>query len=221
MSLADSIALTTLANARDELGLVDSASDVRLQRMILTASAAIAENLNRELRKESTTEKVRPNDAQKIVLKKTPIVSITTITIDGAELASSGYEVDDADAGTLWRDGGWPAMSLLVEGAAGGDVVPNSDKKRISVTYVAGYVLPNDTVGTRNLPYDLEQACLLTVVSLFRARGQDRRIASEALGDASVAYRQINPAIGLGEGGIIPDEAMPLLAPHRRVVFAP
>jgi len=141
------------------------------------------------------------------------------VAVDSTTLDADSYEIEDADAGILQRDSGWNARNRDVPGAAGGDIVPRTDKRRITVVYVGGYVLPNDSTGTRNLPYDIEQACILTVTSLFRRRGSDRLVSSESLGDYSVSYRNPNSAIGLGAGGIIPDEAMPLLEPYRRTVM--
>jgi hypothetical protein len=63
----------------------------------------------------------------------------------------------------------------------------------------------------------LEEACLLTCVASYRARGRDQSIVSQSLLSASVTYAgsTVNTGIGRG-GGIIPDNAVALLDLFRR-----
>jgi len=213
-------ALTTVATLADELALStpDAGSEkARLERYINMASGAIEQFCEREFQQKSRALRLPGSGTLHLVLPATPLVSITSIVDDGTTVDASTYRIEDAAAGIVVGDTIW-RQADLVAGIAH-DVVPGTGKALLVVTYVAGYVLPNDA-GTRDLPYDLEQAALITAVSLYRSRGADRRIASEAVGDASVTYAGANTAIGRGEGGIIPDDAVALLKPYRRVVMA-
>jgi hypothetical protein len=217
MALASN-ALTTTATLADELGITPAAGDVaRLERYINQASEAIERFLGRKLQKTTRTEKLAPSGTLRLVLANTPLSSITSIVEDGTTVDSDDYAIEDAEAGIVVADEVWGSNDL-VHGIAQ-DAVRGTGKRDIVVTYIGGYVLPNDG-GTRDLPHDIEAACLITAASLYRARGADRRIASEAVGDASVTYGGVNTAIGRGAGGIIPDEAAVLLQAYRRVVMA-
>lgn len=217
MSLTDAVAFTTVATMRDELGLADSSQDVRLERYILQASAAIEGYCDRKLRKTATTERLQATGTRRLVLARRPLVSIASIVMDDETLDTDGYEIQDADAGIVYREDGWPRVDAVVVGSIARDPIAGTAKVDIVATYTGGYVLPNDATGTRDLPYDIESACILTVVSLYRGRGRDRSVASKATGDASITFRNPNSVIGVGAAGIIPDEAAVLLAKYRRI----
>lgn len=217
MSLTDAVAFTTVATMRDELGLADSSQDARLERYILQASAAIEGYCDREFRKTATTERLQASGTTRLVLARRPLVSIASIVMDDETLDTDGYEIQDADAGIVYREDGWPRIDAVVAGSIGLDPIAGTAKADIVATYTGGYVLPNDATGTRNLPYDIEQACILTVTSLYRGRGRDRSVASKATGDASISYRNPNAIIGVGAAGVIPDEAAVLLSKYRRI----
>lgn len=217
MSLENLVALTTLANAKDELGLTDSSQDDRVERYILQASSACQGFTDRDFRKESTVERLQGSGTRRLVLSRTPVVSITSVVIDGETIDASEYEIEDAAAGVLYRESGWPRIDAVVVGSIARDAIAGTAKRDVVVTYTGGYVLPNDSPGTRDLPQDVEAACILTVVSMYRGRGRDRAVASKGTGDASVSYRLPNSIIGVGGGGVIPDEAAVMLAKYRRI----
>lgn len=209
-------ALTTVATMESELGLAAGSATTLLERYINTASAAIERWLGRDLRRETRTEKYRAPRGARLLLRTVPVASITGITDDGVALPADSYAIESAGAGILFAPGGWPNRDPFVPRSIAGDVMVGLGQATLEVTYVAGYVLPNDS-GTRDLPYDIEEACILTVTSRYRSRGRDRTIASKGVGDASVGYRLPNAIIGVDQGGIIPTEATTLLAPYRRI----
>lgn len=217
IDLADSIALTTLATVKDELGITATTWDEALKRRILVASEAIAGHCNRTFRRAEVTETLRPSGAQVIVLSRTPVVEIASITEGGRTIAASEYVLQNAAAGMVFRDAGWPARQPWLVGVSL-TPIPGTGAADIEVTYTGGYVLPNDTSGTRDLPHDLEQACIETVKSLHLGAGRDRLVVGESLGAASVTYAGVNTATGRGAGGIIPDEVLPQLAKYVRAV---
>lgn len=220
-------ALTILDTVKDDLDLAGSTRDARLTRMIAAASDAIEAYCQRPFGKATVTEKYQPSGTPLLCLNRTPILSITQVKYDGAVIDADSYEIEDAAAGLLRKKYGvWPAADLAVGGSASQDGVPGTGRKLIEVTYVGGYVLPKDATNEtpRTLPYTIEQACLMTVTQLAWKKGRDLSITNElddrdATGKATVGYRLPNKVIGVGEGGIIPDEALPLLADFRRMVF--
>lgn len=216
MALTDTIALTTLATLLDELGLSGSSYDTRLERYVLQVSEAAAKYCDRPFRKTTYTEKLRGTQTARLVLPVRPIVSITSIVIDGTTLDSGEYSIEDAEAGIIYRAGGWLRFDNVVPWSVARDPIAGTAKRDIVVTYIGGYVLPNDATGTRNLPYDVEQACIMGVVSAFRQRGQDRNVSSKATGDASISYRNPNTIVGVESIGTLPTEALALLNAYKQ-----
>ena len=191
-------ALTTLAIANADLGV--SGQDTTIERYINIASNMIEQYCRRKFQKATvTSEKYRaPNDTR-LILKRTPLVSITSIVVDGATVAAADYEIEDADKGFVWRDAGCNGDGMIAYDSAAGRLDEYAEAEVVA-TYVGGYVLPNDTVGTKNMPVELEQACLHIVNALYRAKGAD------VTGDA------FNPAGPMGA------YVKTLLAPYVRRV---
>jgi len=217
VSLSNLVALTTLANAKDELGITDSTQDDRIERYILQASAACEGYCDRSFRKTSQVETLQASGTRRLVLSRTPLASVASIVVDGTTVDADEYSIEDAAAGIVYRERGWERRDAVVPWSISQDAIAGTAKRDVVATYTGGYVLPNDTSGTRDLPYDLEAACLLTVVSIFRGRGRDRAVSSKGTGDASIAYRLPNTIIGVGAGGVIPDEATVMLSKYRRI----
>ena len=140
-------------------------------------------------------------------------MAIASITMDGFAFDKDGYEVADAEAGTVYRAAGWPWSGLRLSGIAR-DRLPGTERRNIAATYAGGYVTPGQAVALglpRTLPYDLEQYVIDTVVYLYRNRGQDPSVVSERI--LSAAY-QYDRAHGL------PGSVVRGLAPYVRIVSA-
>jgi hypothetical protein len=212
-------ALTTIASAKTELGIADNdaSKDTLLERWISEASGAIERRLGRKLRRVELTEKLAGSGGPELLLSRTPVVAVTKVVLDGAELAAGDYELEDPEAGILSREAGWPASGDACIGIAR-TPIPGTGARNVAVTYEGGYVLPNDA-GERTLPPDLERGCLETVKALFHALGRDPNVTSEQLGDYSVGFAGTNAAIGRGAGGIIPDNVLPLIDAYQRLVL--
>lgn len=206
-------ALTSLDVVQAELGVGDH--NDQLRRYINIASEAIERFCDRRFRRETVVEKVGFPGGQLLLLERTPLVSISSIVVDGAALPEDSYSIQSAEQGSVYRESGWP-WSAAVQDAAGPYQLPGTERRLATVTYVGGYVLPND-VGARTLPFDVEQACVETVVALYRGAGRDKGIAAESVGGAAVTYAGRNPASGKA-GSLIPDAALVLLENYRRVV---
>ena len=221
MALTDKVAFTTVAIMEGELGIAVGSATTVLERQILAASAAIERYCNRAFRKLAVTERLYGSGSRRLVVPRTPIVgTITSITDDGATVDATTYRVEDANAGIIVGDALWHRPpEHVVEGSVGQEPVNGTGEWLFVVSYTGGYVLPGDSSGTRNLPEEIEEACIATVASLYRRRGNDGTIASEALGDYSVGYGGLNTAIGRGLGGIITDAYMAILDRYRRPVM--
>jgi hypothetical protein len=106
------------------------------------------------------------------------------------------------------RDLGFP-WSAGVEWDMESHIMPRSERNQFIVDYQAGYIMSTDTA--RTLPYDLEQAVIITAGAVYYAAQRDPGIASKSVGQLSVSYRDTMSA----QRGPIPDTAAALLIPYR------
>lgn len=172
-SAANVFDLTTVADVKSDLGITGSTYDTILARYVTESSVDLASACNRVFARETLSELFRlAADRPSLQLRRWPVSSITSVTVDGTGLASTDYEVD-AESGLLWRLNGdcridWP----------GGKVV---------VVYVAGYDLAG-SVST-NAPKDLQKAARAIVKAQYLSRGRDPLVKSESVpGVYDVAY---------------------------------
>lgn len=199
-------ALTTVGTIADELRLTDGMSDAALERLIGVASDAIETYCDRGFALLAVTEALRPSGAPRLILNRTPVASVESVTDTGVAVSPSEYVLEDAELGYLRREAGWQSNDLVVPGSTAVDTLPLSGKRSLLVAYTAGYVTPAQEAlpGTpRTLPFDLEQACIETVVSLWRRRGSDSRASKE---------------FPTGAAGLLPDSVLPILENYRRIV---
>lgn len=212
------MSLTTLQNVKIELGisLPDTSMDEYIERLIKAATDAIERYCQRHFSYVDVfTETVAGYGTPFILVSRTPLVSIQEIRIlgvsIGANIDPNEYEIYDREAGSIYRQSGWP-WSAGARGDITREPFPGTERKIIEVTYSGGYVTPDQEVHLllpRTLPYDLEQICIDTVVSMFRERGENKAITSEGLMSARVSYDR---------SARLTQAAMAGLAPYQRIV---
>lgn len=229
--------LTQLATVKAELGIAeaDVSKDARLERFITVATDLIESECGRRFAYEAgIVERVKGFGTPQIVVERAPIVSITSISELGTVLDAASYEalVDPktrrAESGVILRKGAdysttsWPWTASRRPDIEQ-DKLPGSESPSIVVTYLAGYVTPeqaasagwaaaNPLAPVRTLPFDLEQAAIEIVVSLYRGAGVDRNITLEAITDAQQSY---------GKGrDLIPEAAQRILRGYARIAGA-
>lgn len=209
--------LTTLATVKDELGITDATEDIRLERYIQVASDAIVRYCRRKLHRETgIIEKHAGAGFPRLFLDRLPLVSVTEVKLD--ESVITDFDLVDLATGLLYRDAGWTRRAFRAAGIVQ-QPVTGTDDENIQVTYVGGFITPEGDPGqgTRDLPLDIEQACIDTVTSIRANRSRDSNITAEKLGDASVTYGGVNSGAGQGAGGLIPDGVIGTLKPYRRL----
>jgi hypothetical protein len=124
----------------------------------------------------------------------TAVASVVLLDESGSVLdsyASTDYAID-LEHGELWRSGGWVDGGMPI----------------YRVTYTAGYITPSQA-GTRDLPWDLEEACLRGVAMLWHASGQPL-VSSSSRGDQSISLRETT--------GLLPPECVDVAMAYRRVL---
>jgi hypothetical protein len=209
--------LTLPATVALELGV--EASDPRLPRLIAAASRAIRSALNRQLHYgASISEKTRGYGRPRICLQVTPVITVASVTLlDGTVLTPSEYSIESADAGLLYRSGGFPSTGAFRGGLPPQtDLASGSEAPTITVVYAGGWVTPAQATSSgwagpvRSLPEDLEEACIQLCTNLYRGGGQAANVSAESLGDYSVTYAD------RARVGVLTPAIQELIAPYLR-----
>ena len=157
------------------------------------------------------------------MLSRTPVLAIESITdSDGNQLESTGYNIEDQDAGLVWRDEGFP-WSAAVMFELDSRPVPGSEKREYVAVYEAGYTLTCTTSTSgyltvttgRTIPDWAELATLETAKSWFKRSAADGAISNKRIGDLSITYGGGSVNQALLE---LPSTAIALLRSHARSV---
>lgn len=187
--------LTTLETIKAELGITDTSKDVLLARYIGVGSGAVARYLDRVLGKATVVETFRyVRGIEALPLARAPVTSIASVTVGGATLATTEYEVN-SESGLLHRVGVCPADWC-------------SDA--IVVTYTGGYELLDE------LPYEIEEACIRLVKGQYFARTRDPMVKSETIPDAGEFQYWVGPMPG-ADAAALPGDVLALLMPFRHI----
>jgi len=147
---APSLRLTTSARLKLSVpSLPASSDDAFLDELIDDASAAIHSFCNRveaPFARQAYTETLGAFGDTWLMLKGTPLVTITSVLQDGAPLTD--WTIEDAGAGIINRRAQWMWTAQLNPGLSGrqsfpafGAPMPGSEELRFSVSYVSGYLL--------------------------------------------------------------------------------
>jgi uncharacterized phiE125 gp8 family phage protein len=186
-----SLDLTVLANVKEQLGIVGTSQDVKIQNWIKQASDAIASRCDRVFARETVKQTIfLDRTLSEIVLARYPVASVTTVHADGVLLDIADYAFDKQKA-------------LLLPVAS--DSLSTWCASKIVVVYIGGYELLPE------LPYDLERSCITLVSHLYSASQRDpfmKRI--EVPGVETVDYW----VGGLNKDGKLPPDVEMLIAPY-------
>lgn len=141
--------VVTLAEAKLQLNMTDTASDAELAVFISAASEAIEDYVGAVVQRPVT--ETFDGGLEQVLLSKTPVASVTSVTDNGTVLASSAYRV--STAGVLSRVAGrfrlrfWDGVQSL------------------TVVYVAGKV-----ADTASVPQRVKMAALIIVQHLWETQ---------------------------------------------------
>jgi hypothetical protein len=215
--------LTTLARVKSELNISDRTSDALLSSKIAEASSDIQATLGYTLPAEDVAEtfwhqhrhqlgyaygsgygygNLGGETTEILFLRRTPVVSIASVTLDGDLVDPTEYRLDDK-AGLLWRldASGFPCTWIFCQS--------------IVIAYRGGFVLPGQ--AGRTLEPAIEAATVSLVSSFWHSRGRDPTVKSVDI----PGVRRTEYWVGsIGEAGELPPDVLMKLAPFRRVRMA-
>ncbi|MBI4831799.1 MAG: phage head-tail connector protein [Candidatus Lindowbacteria bacterium] len=162
--------LTTLQDVKEylDIGADETTFDSLLGRLITASSRQIEAYCNRIFEIKSYSECYDGNASDILFLSNTPIVTVTSLAIDGEAVEADEFKVYDDYVRLVSR--------LFTPG-----------ELNVSVAYSAGLF----DAGTGSPPADLEDACIQLVAFKFNVRGADgltdRRANQTAEGFAGAA----------------------------------
>ncbi len=151
-------ALTTLDRMKLMLGLpdeIDERTKEIIELLINRASAWVERQIGRHLKRQDYHQWYNADGQQELVTIEYPIVKVEYVKVDGKIIDPRTYDYGQTkDIGVIYRDEGWPKAGYR-RGLAYDIVAP---KRKIEVSYTAGYVLPQDATedDPQTLPADLE-----------------------------------------------------------------
>ena len=144
--------LTTLADVKEYLDIEadDNAYDSLIQRLITASSSQVETYCNRVFETQDYSESYDGNASDILFMNNTPIVSVTSLSIEGEGLDPDEFKVYDD-------------YVRLVSGLF------TPGQLNVSVQYSAGYYDPQ----TESPPADVEDACIQLVDFKFNLRGAE------------------------------------------------
>jgi hypothetical protein len=194
--------LTTVARIQAELGI--TGSDAEIETAIDEASSRIEAELGYHLALESVIESFRPEhryETGPIVLERTPVVEIESITSDATALVAGAWEVHPLTGVLQWISGS-------------GTSTPWTFCNELSVAYSGGWVMPGEE--GRTLPPAIEAAAVAYVGTMWSSRQRDPMIRSMEI-PGVVSYDYHSPSRAGGEGSLLPPGVATMLAPFKRL----
>lgn len=141
--------IITVDQLKDHLGVSGNARDERWDTIARGISAFVEKKTRREWAQKARTEVYRGTDVPSLPMRHYPIVSVATLTVDGAAFVSGSDFSIDKPHGILYRLGGAPWENV-------------EEQENISVVY---------TAGPPAIPDDLVLAALEMAVFVVRAGG--------------------------------------------------
>jgi len=203
-----SLLLTTLEAVKTDLGipLSDTSKDAILNDLI----ADVSDEIQREFQffcRQTYREKLPGYGNTRLMLARTPIISVSSVTHNSEPIAD--YAIENKEAGFLYRRLGW-CWTASVGWNITSYVISNSEHPEYEVTYVAGYLAADQS--NSDMPGEIQRSARETVIDWFKSIARASDIQSKSVGDLSITY-----VTGNGAKMAIPPRAMSRLQKWRRL----
>jgi hypothetical protein len=207
ITAAEETRLASLTTFKAEMGITGTDDDARLGELLDQASAIVVAYLDRALAYETVSELFRDDEiplGPELYTDRWPLVSVSSVVVDGVTLDSSLYEVDGG-YGTVFRLGTDGYRTNWQDGGT----------RKVVVQYSAGHKLPGE--AGRSLPLDIERATLDIARGTYQSQRRDPSLKSmEVPGVLKEDYWV--GEIGSTVGGV-PSTVASSLDRYRRIVF--
>lgn len=216
--------LTSLATLKRMLNIVDDSKDEELAMVIAASSDYVCNYCGREFAMQTVREELKSAGTPELLLSLTPIINIDQVAYD--DVSVDGWTLYDADAGIIQDVPNF--RSTMLRSTTWDDHPSSYGRKRWSVTYTGGYVLPDwgESQGDRTLPFDLERA-VLDLCRATYAQSQldpsvlDPNMSKYKIGDTEITWGGRSKQTGGSgnrdnSGGLLPPTSKAVLDYYRR-----
>lgn len=195
---AVSRALVDATTVFAELGVASptDAQTAQMETVILQVSGLIDRFLDRVLAEEDVTDYFREACGDTLRLSRWPVAEILSVNEGSTALTEDLWEIDEL-TGQLWR-------------LASGDRFDWASTGTTTVSYVGGYILPED------LPADIQRAAIDQIKSNYIAGSRDPAVRSINVPDVVAVSYSVAGGDSYGAGLLSQVEAA--LKPYRRIV---
>jgi len=205
--------LTTVEAVKFNLGITEDDTDDQIECMIQESSDFIVSYTARTFARQNVTEAFVGKGLPNAQLSITPINSISALTFKTSPVTN--FTIDDKEAGIIQIETGFTSTEIgwnTIDRAVSPYAV-----KDWACTYIGGYILPSwQLTGlSRDLPYDLERACIEMTKVTFHNASLDGSIRTYKIGDTSVTWDKSSSGSGANNAGI-PTVAANILDYYRR-----
>lgn len=190
--MADTLDLVSLGAAQDAIGVTDERTGI-LANYITTVSRHI-DDLCGPVVKRTVTAELHHGGLTALILRKAPVISVTTVTENGTAVAAAGYHLD-ADAGLLERLGSNYSSWYWQPG-----------RWNISVTYEAGRY---DDTGDVDPVF--REAAIMAIHGLWN---NEQALGGTSTFGPGYGGLDINTDVPIGLSYILPRPAYMLLRPY-------
>lgn len=198
--------LCTLDDVKTRLGITGSSLDTLVEDAIKCASDLCAAYCDRVFEYDDEITEVLPGfGTLELILTRPPILSIESVSFDGAELDSDTYEClgEHLNSGIVVLTNGATWTAGIDDGGVGHNAVVGHERLRYSVVYAGGWQTPNQSSVTGSpaaLPPAVRQAAIRAAVYYYQSNGQDMTLQSESL--QSYSYSRGKAMDQLGDSGL-------------------
>lgn len=193
--------LTTLAMVKSYLDITDSSKDTILSQLIKVSSAQIVSYCGRDFAQTTVDEALPSEGGYRLVLSGFPVTTLTSVKYKTVAVDTDEYYLNPAKAGFLDNTSSWENTD---------------DALDYVIRYTYGYILPS-MAGTRDLPYDVEQAAVELTKINYLNKSRDTSISKEDFPQVySVDYGSFDSPSSVAAASSLPLTVAALLAPYRR-----
>lgn len=213
--------LVSLTAYKAAVGTTSTADDTALDAALIRATSLVEGYLGYPLRRQVYEETVPAYNTLELMVSRTPLLAIESIIYGDETLSSTDYNIENEQAGFIYRELGWP-WTASVEYDLGPRVVPKSELRSVTVVYEAGYCVNGSTADGwlttgEPVPAEIESAIISTATYLRSMVARDPSVTSRKIGDLTISYRS---GSGFGASGTpsagIPEEVKGLIGHLRR-----
>lgn len=189
-------------------------ADDEIARLIRASSDEIEKFIRRQhqLVSGAYTEKFSGDGSNSMMLSVTPVASIDAVYFRDVAVTDVDWMFDPT-TGIVYKDSGWDFTGRIAQWIEPVKL-PNSGKPDWQIDYTAGYSVP-DSGDDFTLPYDIEQACIRTVLQWVQTQHRDLTIQRTRIGDVTQTYFAGTSNLGGALG--LPSDVLDMLKPYMRL----